>query len=321
MPTPKKKTAKAKKVIEPPKQPLTGFEVGRLIDSTAMAMAKEPSFQLKVGLKVVLMFVVVNLTLTVGIGSWLAYQGKQQRERIDLALNSQLSSFQQSISNRIVSEFETARIRETISSVASNQADRIILGEIQPAVTTFKHEVASRLEQAQGALQQVSNIVAFASVLARAQSNDGKAFDELWKWSGDPSYSETKAAHQAVVAIMDAHNVTQFSTWRFNRPWPSGADPKWDTSAILTNYQAMIQSDPHNPGPRIGLQQAVWERSDLTRSNKLAFAVYVMMEDANLNARSWAGYYFRESSGFNQKTLARPFFLDWWLKNAGSIKD
>jgi hypothetical protein len=282
-------------------------------------MAKEPSFQLKVAWKAILMFVALNLTLSFGIAGWLTFRGKKQQERIDATMTDQLTVFQQSISNRIVAEFETARIRETISEVASNQATKLLLSQIQPEVAAFKSEVAFRLASASEEIQALTNATRLSMTILAAQANNRASFDQLRQWAEDPTNSASEICRQIVVSIMDLHNGRDIDPMvpQYYPPWGTDSDPKWDFKKINFTYWELASSQP--PQRRIGLLQALWKREDISRSNKLAFTVEVLKKEGDLQAVSAAGYLFRQSSGFNMKTLAIRDFLDWWNRNSGTV--
>ena len=76
------------------------------------------------------------------------------------------------VTNKIVSEFEEPRIRQTVETVAKDQANEILEGQVRPIVSNFQSVVAQRLDA-------MSTEQDFLGIATRARANDYEAYRRL----------------------------------------------------------------------------------------------------------------------------------------------
>jgi hypothetical protein len=155
----------------------------------------------------------------------------------------------------------------------------------------------------------------FNSTVLAAQNDDRRAYDQLWTWSEDSTYSFQKPASQAVQTIMDQHDPAIIRSG-FQVPWKEGVDPnKLQMKELWSAYKGAA------PQIRIGILEFLWEkRTDIPKKDRLTFLIDVLRNDENLNVVEYAGRYFEQGTNDQIKPLAIRVHLKWWEDNKGSVK-
>lgn len=110
------------------------------------------------------------LSLVFGVGLLQIYQSAIQRIKI-------------LITERVSKEFEQPMIRETVQSVASRNAEQILLQEIRPEVDKFKNEIQKPIDEtkqlAASAQKQFDDLTALIEIEDEAHFGSRKAYLEL----------------------------------------------------------------------------------------------------------------------------------------------
>jgi hypothetical protein len=96
--------------------------------------------------------------------------------------NDQLAKAYSSVTNQIAVEFQTPRIKQTVETVAEDQAKSILEGEVQPAVNSFREDAS------------------FIRTVAHAQAYDFKAYQRLLE-IGTQTNDNAILAKQVVAEI------------------------------------------------------------------------------------------------------------------------
>ena len=96
--------------------------------------------------------------------------------------SNKIASAYSSVTNEIEEEFQTPRIRQTVETVAKDQAKSILEGEVQPAVNSFREDAS------------------FIRTVAHAQAYDFKAYQRLLE-IGTQTNDNARLANQVVAEI------------------------------------------------------------------------------------------------------------------------
>ena len=96
--------------------------------------------------------------------------------------SNKIASAYSSVTNQIAEDFQTPRIRQTVETVAKDQAKSILEGEVQPAVNSFREDAS------------------FIRTVAHAQAYDFKAYQRLLE-IGTQTNEDAELANQVVAEI------------------------------------------------------------------------------------------------------------------------
>ncbi len=185
----------------------------------------------------------------------------------------------------ISKEFQTDRIRATVSEVASNEARGLIQSQINPEVERFEKQISENVDQinalATNAVLTVKRLEEqsqFLSVMTGALSGSRKNYEQLVKWSRDQSYPfQAEAASAALLNFPNPLSPT------FNLKWRDGIDPSKLTLEEIINDFQYIPGENHQ-----AFVQFVWNRNDLTKRDRMEFLLNVILNDENLRAVFYA---------------------------------
>lgn len=208
-----------------------------------------------------------------------------------------------------------SRLRETEREVTEAKS---LIDEVSRKNTEAGEKIAildKAIQEGNRGVSELQVATLFHSTILAAQSDNRRAFDQLWKWAEDSTYPFQKVAAQAFQTIMDQHNPAMIQGG-FTVPWKEGIEPQRLTLQELR--AAYTQAVPHI---RIGLIEFVWEkRTDLPKKERLSFLAEVLRSDESLQVIEYAGRYFAQGTGNKLKPLAIPMHLKWWDENKGSIE-
>lgn len=221
---------------------------------------------------------------------------------------------------------EVAAMREritaqsaTVDLVAKEAADaKRLVDEISGKNEQAEEKLAAldkSIREGSAAVEELKAYTEFNSTVVAAQTDNRRAYDQMWRWSEDPTYRFQRAASQAVQTVMDAHNPAMVRGG-FQVPWKEGVDPKSLTLPQIG--EAYRQAPPH---VRLAILEFLWEkRTDIAKKDRLDFLAQVLRDDDSLQVVEYAGRWFAQGTGDKLKPLAIPLHLKWWEENKSSIE-
>lgn len=214
-----------------------------------------------------------------------------------------------------LSEIESVRIRvekqrDTIDAAFATAVSA------QKAASNATAQVAHAWEQ----LRLIETNAVFLQVVAQAYSDSRSAFDQLKVWAVNDKHPFQRESSSAVVSLTDSHNHTDSNPMGLGlieyHPVPEVAkDPKLPPEKL----KELLRNEPYYL-LRISIIQHMVKRVDFSKHDKLELLMEIMETDNNLRTVSYAGFTFRELSGWNYKTLALDGFQEWWKKNKDELK-
>lgn len=178
--------------------------------------------------------------------------------------------------------------------------------EISEEVAEKNQILDKTITKATDTLEDLEAATEFMMIVIAAQIDDRKAFDELKKRSEDKTYRFSTRAQQAWQKILDEHASPLYISG-FAVPWKEGVDhAKLGLAKLREDYN----SSP--PYVRRALVEYIWNRSDISKKDRMQFLVDVLKEDSSLQVVECAGRLFTQESKQNKKPLAVEYLLQWW---------
>lgn len=181
-------------------------------------------------------------------------------------------------------------------------------------------ELDRSIQDGNRAITELKLLTQFNTVVISAQADNRDAFDILWTWAEDASFSYQQVAIQTRQKILDeSYTYYRLLTPVAEFPWREGLDPMDPNRFPLSNLWTDYKSAPKFG--RYALVRFVWEkRRDISRKERLQFLADVLKEDKSLEVCKLAGFYFSEDTGDGCYPLAIKGHLEWWEKNKETIK-
>src|ERR1700690_894839 len=96
-----------------------------------------------------------------GTLNWVIHSTNVRLVQTDLLISNKIAMANQEMTNKIVNEFQTPRIKQTVESVAKSEAKQILETNVQPEVDRFRKDAE------------------FLRVTTRARAYDFKAYQQL----------------------------------------------------------------------------------------------------------------------------------------------
>lgn len=207
----------------------------------------------------------------------------------------------------------------TVDLIAKDAADAKQLVDDLSEKNSKAEEKLSQIDKSISdgnlAVKELQLYTQFNTTVLAAQNDDRRAYDQLWTWSEDSSFSFQRAAAQAVQTIMDQHNPAMVRGG-FNVSWNEGVDPQ--KLSLPELWKAFRSAPPHI---RLGILEFVWEkRTDISKRDRLQFLADVLSNDESLQIIEYAGRYFAQGTGDKLKPIAIGPHLKWWEENKDSIE-
>jgi len=171
-------------------------------------------------------------------------------------------------------------------------------------------EAQSEAKKSQKQLESISN---FMMTYIRAQNDDRKAYDDLFRMAQEKNGEWSSFAARAYATILDAHSQAFYSSG-FKIPWKEGVDPsKLSIDEIIQIYK----TTPVYLKP--GILEYISSRPDIPKKSKMEIYINVIKNDMSLTAVEYAGRQFTSLANLQIKPLATDYLIDWWVKNKESI--
>jgi hypothetical protein len=225
---------------------------------------------------------------------------------LDKLYRKAIDIVQGQINERISEEFETPRIRNTISDIASLQSKDLMAKKISPIVNDFKDETNKQLSE-------INKITDFSMLLFAAQNGDRNAFDSMINLSR----ADNKFSKFSIMAAQDITD-TMYSTIsldiKFN--W-EGRNINPDDLSI--DEFSTIYNDVHYR-LRPFLLSELWKSNKFTKKEKLEFLYSVIKTDSSLKALKKACQLMDKEAELNKNILAYKLYLKWWEDNKSSYE-
>jgi hypothetical protein len=231
----------------------------------------------------------------------------------DLELSNQFLVARKELTNQITKHFETEQIKMVVTDVASNRANTILTAYLLPEVNVFRETVSNEIHSIAATVYRLTNASGFVATMLAANGNDRPAFDQLLTWANSNAYPFQQDAEKAYYAIRDRHNLEEMvnaTLIDLRPPWGSNPDPKYSTEQFKKVISETIESEY-----RIALLKHANDRTDFSQHDKMSIAVETIRSDKDLRVVSFAGKMLRDGTGYNMKTLAISWFLEWWDKH------
>jgi hypothetical protein len=172
-------------------------------------------------------------------------------------------------------------------------------------VDSLVSDLGKKIDEAKKSTDALASIVDFAELVQRAQNDDRSAFDILRKM-------DKPAAKSAVDTIIRQ----RYSLLNVNQkvPWVEGIKP--EDLPIETIRAAYVEG---NSSVRVGVIQFLWRQSKVSKYEKVAFLMDIIMHDKSLTSAEQAGRELRELTGITSP-LSTEAFVEWWSKNEAGLK-
>ena len=248
----------------------------------------------------------------IGLLGWKTY-----REILDEVRNAAKLKIDQ----RIDAEFETERIRQTISQVASNEAKGLLISQIIPEVRLFEQTITNQISSIRDISSNAVAVVAelegqasFLNVMNSAIAGSRSNYMQLVNWAKD---SKSPFAGQAMKSKFIAAKLNFFSPFgpRFKPQWNAGRDPaKLSIAQLISAYH---ESTFHFGGPVI---EIIWGREDIAKQLRMQFLISVIEEGEDLNAVYTAINFFATEAGLDANSEEFEIYSEWWKANKDKIK-
>lgn len=255
------------------------------------------------------------LLFVLGGAAFLGYSTYKQM------LEDTRKSAEKQINNKISSEFETDRIRQTISIVASNQASQLLVSQIRPEVDRFglilTNEINAVMEVSQQAFTnslRLEQQAEFASVMNSAVAGSRSNYFQLlaWKNAADSPFSKKAERAAMLAAKLNFYNAL---APQYTVTWKEGFDPQKATFAVL--FEQYKSSPPHLRSPFV---TTIWNRTDISKKIRMQFLLSVIENEEDLNAVFTAINYYSREAGLPASTDHFETYSDWWETNNISVK-
>ncbi len=249
----------------------------------------------------------------------------ESAEKIDLFMKD----LQAKTNKKIEEEFERENIRKIIETKSQERidltADTIIDDKINARILPKIDDAENKLQEVEKTLEdskifnrEIKIYADFLFTVTKAQNNDRKSYDQLYKWYEDKNYKFNLEAKSAYQSIMDAHQspITRSHTV----PWNEGIDPSnLDLNQIYEVYSAMLDNASY--ATRIGLIEFVSQKPEISKYDKMLFYATIIEKDSHLIVVEYAARFFKDIEDFKLKNLAITQILDWWKNNKDSLKN
>lgn len=252
------------------------------------------------------------------------------------AVDEQLASVHKRVEERITTEFEEPRIRETVEGVAQAAAARVIAEHVEPAEKTvalrlrnfenFLDTRQERLDSHQAAFRAELDVLKKRNSLTRLADRaigsdtnleDYKRLLQMFDEETDP---DLKAAENAeIYRVIDAYGMLAPSRVPNITLQASTFNPEKKDESELTSEELLIALNN-----RESLVRA--RAAFLLESRPPTFHVARMLKDAleselNLEALRYEKRAFSHASGFSSKgRLDATDELKWWSDNAERLE-
>lgn len=246
-------------------------------------------------------------------------------EEIKLDLSNKVNELAMQVQSRIDGEFKKENIHELVEEVAKHRIEEIadplisqnieekINPEIKAAETKLR-AIDDELTKAGQSREELKAALEFASTVSAAQNDDGLAFDQLLSWHRDKSFPFS--AGSAIVKIRVYYASPMLGTAYVKFPWEKiDKDPSELTFSQLQDiYASML---PRNHADVIN---RIWNRTDISKKDKMPFLIDVLNKDKSLTARNFAGRFLAQEAGLRWDPFVTEPLLDWWKENKENIK-
>jgi len=233
--------------------------------------------------------------LSVGFLIWSIYDGYQK------AYEKSVEKFEKELTSKIAKEFETERIKETVTTVASTMANETIKKEIAPIVDEFKSET-------DGKLSDIEKIVDFSMVLIRAQNDDRQAFDKLLDISFGDRGEFAEISDNALWSIlMEESPFTVNYTIDYNKH-----NLNLNKSEIK-EFKSFYLESPLTYREQI--LRDIWEKGKFTKLEKLEFLIDRIQNDNSINIVREACSLLDNEAKLNNNICYYKEYLKWWDEN------
>jgi hypothetical protein len=134
---------------------------------------------------------------------------------------------------------DAAQVADLRQRVENQSATVDLVASQATKANTLSGTVASQVKEAEQKLKVLNKTIEdakstvdnlrqegdFTLIVLKAENDDRKSFDELWKLSQDPSYRFTDMARAVWTTVLDAHANPIFETFA-PITWADGVDPK-----------------------------------------------------------------------------------------------
>ena len=269
---------------------------------------------------------------------------------------SATSHLEKILVDRVSKEFELPRIQVVVSNVATEQASYLMAEQITPEVTKFKADIAIQLKELnslvkktrilevksrqheksiQGVLttliasrKQIDEKLAQASamrddlqeisdynlLIVRALGDDIVAWDILGTNAQNSAYRFHTEARQLYASIQ-CKFVGQDTPSYIVLPPEIQTIAKTSSRSVLESLSDKWPNMYHTH-----LIAIAWNRSDLSKFEKLSFIAYVLENTKSMTARVSAGKHFASESKRYFGHLRKDEWLEWWKANKDRIK-
>ena len=185
---------------EQPKRPqfrLTVEQKEEIAEATAQRLAKDPRFQRRVIWKIIGATALSLILFGCGTLFYLANRLGHYVEQTDLDVSNRVFIAKQEVTNRIAAQFETVRIKEIVSEVASNRANELLTKQIEPELRLLRSIVSNELQSVSKDMRSLSNtFVESSSAISRGLAKEKETIhsftatiseDLSGNWTNEPA--------------------------------------------------------------------------------------------------------------------------------------
>jgi len=165
--------------------------------------------------------------------------------------------------------------------------------------------LSDAIEKGTSAVAELQNYATLISTTVKAQGDDRNAYDQLWAWSKDDSFTLNKEAKRAADSIMEQYDQIIMVP---RVQWKEGVESNL-LSLRRLSYNYWIEADKET---RIAILSFVWKRTDIPQRDRLGFLVDVMRKEQSIRLAEYAGRIFSKATDNGLKPLALVDHIKWW---------
>jgi hypothetical protein len=206
-----------------------------------------------------------------------------------------------------------------IASMLSNRLS-VVLTDLQTATNSLA-AINQQIMDAEKSLEQLKAGSDFVLTVLNANNDDGAAYDQLAEIAADSESLFSSIALLAYANIMYQSAVMPESISKAQVLTDLGRSTNASLEEIRGAFDelAQFESASLNADPPVYRAKLLYEllgRGDISKADKLHFAMYAYTNDTSLRVRRFAGNMLNKEPGADYLPLASERLLAWWRANS-----
>jgi hypothetical protein len=277
-------------------------------------------------------FVVIGIALVFIGGSYvegIRIVNNKVNERLaelDIDTSNKIASVQYSIDTNITAQFQEPEIRQTVSSVAANQASNLLVQQIIPQIelfrtntgntmTGFSNALASFEAVSSNSLVELKLSMKLNSLIAKANSDDFNAFSQLVNIAenNDTPLEQREIAYKTTTAIQSREYVASLPNPLVTFFWDKAGLDK-DKSSI-EDMEKDFNVNSNGVYNQTAILDAIYGVQRFSKYERLDFIMKVLQTSPSIAVRAKALNIVQNESKDLHGIMALNYQIDWWNAN------